>query len=160
MNPIVMTVFLLVGFGAFAYSAYQRWRLMMVAKAPENRADRIGQRISAMLKYAIGQVRMVRYPLSGWAHILVFFGFLYTPIEMVLSLFTNILSRKNEFQADTFAVTTHGNPEAMVTALKKLSVDNLSNLTPHPLKVFLSYSHPPVLERIKKMRHHAKQGTC
>ena len=76
MNPILMTVFLVVGFGAFAYSAYRRWQLMMVAKAPEHRGDRIGERFAAMFEYAIGQVRMVRYPLSGWAHIVVFFGFL------------------------------------------------------------------------------------
>jgi Fe-S oxidoreductase len=76
MNPILMTAFLLVGFGAFAYSAYRRWQLMLVARAPENRVDRIGDRVAATLKYALAQVRMVRYPLSGWAHILVFFGFL------------------------------------------------------------------------------------
>ncbi|MCX5895293.1 MAG: M48 family metallopeptidase, partial [Proteobacteria bacterium] len=83
---------------------------------------------------------------------LLFFGFLYAPIEMMLSLVGNMLSRKNEYEADGYAVTTYGKPESMITALKKLSVDNLSNLTPHPLKVFLSYSHPPVLERIKAIR--------
>ena len=76
MNPILMTVFLLAGFGLFAFSAHKRWKLMLVAKAPERRTDRIGDRVGAVLKYAIGQTRMVRYPLSGWAHILVFFGFL------------------------------------------------------------------------------------
>ena len=83
---------------------------------------------------------------------LFFFGFLYTPIEMIISIFGNILSRKHEYEADDFSVKTYGKPEAMITALKKLSVENLSNLTPHPLKVFLSYSHPPVLERIKALR--------
>ncbi len=83
---------------------------------------------------------------------LLFFGFLYTPIEMIISIFSSMLSRKNEYEADRFAVDTCRNPEAMITALKKLSVDNLSNLTPHPLKVFFSYSHPPVLERIKHIR--------
>ena len=87
---------------------------------------------------------------------LLFFGFLYAPIEMVLSIAGTMLSRKHEYEADAYAVTTHCKPDAMITALKKLSVDNLSNLTPHPLKVFLSYSHPPVLERIKAIR---KQGT-
>lgn len=80
---------------------------------------------------------------------LFFFGFLYTPIDMILSIFGNLLSRKHEYEADRFAVSTYGKPHAMIQALKKLSVDNLSNLTPHPLKVFLSYSHPPVLERIR-----------
>jgi len=87
---------------------------------------------------------------------LLFFGFLYAPIEMVLSIAGTMLSRKHEYEADAYAVTTYRKPDAMITALKKLSVDNLSNLTPHPLKVFLSYSHPPVLERIKAIR---KQGT-
>ena len=83
---------------------------------------------------------------------LFFFGFLYTPIEMIFSIFGNVLSRKHEYEADDYSVKTYGRPEAMIVALKKLSVENLSNLTPHPLKVFLSYSHPPVLERIKAIR--------
>jgi len=93
----------------------------------------------------------------GMEHISVyasifFFGFLYTPINMVFSVFTNILSRKHEYEADRYAVDTYRKPEAFITALKKLVVDNLSNLTPHPAKVFLYYSHPPVLERIKAIR--------
>ena len=83
---------------------------------------------------------------------LFFFGFLYSPVEMVFSVFVNMISRRHEFDADDFAVKTYKRPEAMITALKKLSVDNLSNLGPHPLKVFLSYSHPPVLERIRAIR--------
>jgi len=83
---------------------------------------------------------------------LVFFGFLYGPIDTVLSIFANAFSRRNEYEADSFAVKTYGNPAAMIEALKKLTVDNLSNLTPHPVKVFLSYSHPPVLERIRAIR--------
>jgi STE24 endopeptidase len=83
---------------------------------------------------------------------LVFFGFLYTPINMIFSILGSILSRKHEYEADLFAVTTYGKPESFIRALKKLTVDNLSNLTPHPWKVFLYYSHPPVLERIKAIR--------
>ncbi|OGW96081.1 MAG: peptidase M48, partial [Omnitrophica WOR_2 bacterium GWA2_45_18] len=67
---------------------------------------------------------------------LFFFGFLYTPVSLVLSVITNNISRHHEYQADQFAVRTYQKPEAMIMALKKLSVDNLSNLTPHPLKVF------------------------
>ena len=84
---------------------------------------------------------------------LFFFGFLYAPIEMVIGILGNILSRKHEYEADAYAVETTRKPQAMITALKKLSVDNLSNLTPHPLKVFLGYSHPPVLDRIKAIEH-------
>jgi len=83
---------------------------------------------------------------------LIFFGFLYAPISMILGLLGNILSRKHEFEADAFSAETTKEPIEMIGALKKLSVDNLSNLTPHPLKVFLEYSHPPVLERIKALR--------
>ncbi len=84
---------------------------------------------------------------------LFFFGFLYTPIEMIIGILENALSRRHEYEADAFAVKTYGKPEAMILALKKLSLENLSNLTPHPFKVFLSYSHPPVLERIRAIRN-------
>jgi len=84
---------------------------------------------------------------------LFFFGFLYTPINLILSIFHNIFSRKYEYEADRYAVTTYKKPESMIIALKKLSVDNLSNLTPHPLKVFIEYSHPPVLNRIYSIRN-------
>ena len=83
---------------------------------------------------------------------LFFFGFLYAPIEMILSIFGNMLNRRHEYEADAWAVRTYRRPQSMIAALKKLSVDNLSNLTPHPLKVFLSYSHPPVLERIRSIQ--------
>ena len=83
---------------------------------------------------------------------LIFFAFLYTPINTAISILGKILSRKYEYEADVYAVTTYRKPESMISALKKLTVDNLSNLTPHPLKVFLSYSHPPVLERIQSIR--------
>jgi len=83
---------------------------------------------------------------------LVFFGLLYSPVEMILGFFMQMLSRKHEFEADDFAAKTVGNPEWMVDVLKKLSKDNLSNLTPHPLYVKLNYSHPPVLKRIRAIR--------
>lgn len=83
---------------------------------------------------------------------LIFFAFLYTPIETLLGITANIISRKHEFEADEYAVKSFPNPDAMINLLKKLSVKNLSNLTPHPFKVFISYSHPPVLERIKAIR--------
>ncbi len=83
---------------------------------------------------------------------LIFFGFLYAPINMILGLLGTILSRKHEFEADAFAAETTKAPGEMIKALKKLSADNLSNLTPHPMKVFLEYSHPPVLDRIKALR--------
>ncbi|WP_138430839.1 M48 family metallopeptidase [Fodinibius saliphilus] len=82
---------------------------------------------------------------------LIFFGMLYAPIDMIVSIFMQVLSRKYEFEADAFAANTF-QKEPMVAALKKLSKDNLSNLTPHSFYVFLNYSHPPVLERIKTIK--------
>jgi STE24 endopeptidase len=83
---------------------------------------------------------------------LVFFGFLYSPASALLGILTNLLSRKQEFEADAFAARATGGGEALVSALKGLSVDSLSNLTPHPWLVFLEYSHPPVLQRIRALR--------
>ena len=83
---------------------------------------------------------------------LIFIGMLYAPIDMILSVFMQMISRKHEFEADAYAAETTGEPESMVSTLKQLSKDNLSNLTPHSFYVFLNYSHPPVLERIKAIR--------
>lgn len=83
---------------------------------------------------------------------LLFFGLLYTPVEMVLSVALHILSRRNEYAADRFAARTTGEPGSLVEALKKLSANNLSNLTPHPFYVFLNYSHPTLLQRIKAIK--------
>jgi len=83
---------------------------------------------------------------------LFIFGFIFAPVNFIISMLLNILSRKNEFEADRFAAEITGQPTVMIDALKKLSADNLSNLTPHPLKVFLEYSHPPVLQRIDALR--------
>ena len=79
---------------------------------------------------------------------LVFFSMLYSPISMVTSIFTTAMSRKNEFEADAYALETTQKPEPLISMLKGLSASNLSHLTPHPLMVFLSYSHPPVVDRI------------
>ncbi len=78
---------------------------------------------------------------------LIFFALLYTPIELVLSVLMNMLSRKFEYQADRFAALTVPDASMMVVSLKKLSQNNLSNLTPHPFYVFLHYTHPPLLQR-------------
>ena len=82
---------------------------------------------------------------------LIFFAMLYSPLDFFIGMFMQIVSRKNENAADRFAVETTGDSRAMTDALKKLSAHNLTNLTPHPFYVFLNYSHPPVLERIKRL---------
>lgn len=78
------------------------------------------------------------------------FGLLYGPISLVLGLIMNSISRKNEFSADRYAGENF-QPEALKTALKKLSVNHLSNLTPHPAYVFFYYSHPPLLKRLEAL---------
>jgi len=83
---------------------------------------------------------------------LVFFGFLYSPIDSLVSILFLAFSRKNEYQADEEVEKLTGLKEDFIKALKKLSQDNYSNLTPHPLTVFFRYSHPPVLERIKRLQ--------
>jgi STE24 endopeptidase len=83
---------------------------------------------------------------------MIFFGLLLTPIELVLSLLMNLLSRHNEFAADAYAAKHTGEPASMIAALKKLSVANLANLTPHPFYVLLHYSHPPLMQRIRALR--------
>jgi STE24 endopeptidase len=83
---------------------------------------------------------------------LVFFGFLYAPISTLIAIGFNAFSRRNEYQADRFATRTGADGEALISGLKKLSVSNLTNLTPHPFNVFLHYSHPPVLARIAALR--------
>jgi STE24 endopeptidase len=82
---------------------------------------------------------------------LIAFGMLYSPISLVTGILMNIFSRKNEYEADDYARTTFGS-EPLITALKGLSANNLSNLTPHPWYVFFHYSHPTVLQRIRAMR--------
>jgi len=82
---------------------------------------------------------------------LVFFGFLWAPLNLVLGIFANAMSRRHEYQADAFAARLCGASGDFISALKKLSVDNLTNLTPHPFKVFLEYTHPPVLARIRAL---------
>jgi len=89
---------------------------------------------------------------------LFFFAFLYTPISLILSIAGKVLSRKYEFESDAYAARTYKKPAAMIASLKKLTVDNLSNLTPHPIKVFLSYSHPPVLQRIRALKAYPEEG--
>lgn len=78
------------------------------------------------------------------------FGVLYTPLSLLLGLAGNVLSRSNEFQADAF-VKENGMADALVSALKKLSAQSLSNLTPHPAYVFFNYSHPTLYERVKAL---------
>ena len=81
---------------------------------------------------------------------IIAFGVLFSPINMILGIFMNVISRKNEYQADKYAKENY-NAKHLISGLIKLSVKNLSNLTPHSLDVFLNYSHPTLLQRIKEL---------
>ena len=83
---------------------------------------------------------------------LVFFGFLYSPVNMMVSILFHFISRRHEFAADRYAAETLGSIHPLISGLKKLSEANLTNLTPHPFMVFLRYSHPPVLKRIEHLK--------
>lgn len=83
---------------------------------------------------------------------LIFFGMLYSALDFILGFFLQMMSRQHEFQADRFAAQTTKDPVSLADALKKLSVHNLSNLRPHPFYVWLNYSHPPILERLKALK--------
>jgi STE24 endopeptidase len=81
---------------------------------------------------------------------LVSFGILFSPVSGIAGLASMIFSRIHEFQADAYAKATSSATD-LASGLKKLSIDTLSNLTPHPLYVFFNYSHPPVLNRIRRL---------
>ena len=81
------------------------------------------------------------------------FFLLFTPVSTVLGLINNSFSRHNEYQADQYSIETYpGAVEYMYSALKKLSVNSLSNLNPHPVYVAVHYSHPPILQRLARLK--------
>ena len=82
---------------------------------------------------------------------MIAFGMLYSPISQITGFFMNSLSRKFEYQADDYAKNTH-NSDDLISSLKKLSKNSLSNLTPHPTYVWFHYSHPSLLQRIKNLK--------
>ena len=93
--------------------------------------------------------------LSVYASLL-FFSILYSPIELIMSFIGNYISRKHEFEADAFAKKFIGSGKHLIIGLKNLTVSSLGNLTPHPLAVWLNYSHPPVIHRIQALKNSKK----
>lgn len=81
---------------------------------------------------------------------LIAFGILYSPVSLIIGLLSNYISRRNEYEADRF-VKENYDPGKLASALKILSVKNLSNMMPHPAYVFFHYSHPPLLSRLEKL---------
>ncbi len=78
------------------------------------------------------------------------FGMIYSPISLLFGLFFNLVSRLNEYAADNFAVT-NGKGEALGWALIKLTVNNLSKVYPHPAYIVFHYSHPSLMQRLKRL---------
>ena len=87
---------------------------------------------------------------------LLLFGLVYTPVNVTLSLIGNWVSRKDEEECDLWAVDTGADGDAMLAALIRLAANNLSNLTPHPLMVFVHFDHPTLLERVNAIHSRMK----
>lgn len=94
-------------------------------------------------------------PQASFHLSLLAFGILYSPISTLLGILMNTLSRYNEYQADRFAGENY-DARHLMSALKKLSVNHLSNLRPHKAYVFVHYSHPPLLQRLEALRNISK----
>ena len=84
---------------------------------------------------------------------MITFFLLFTPVSTVLGLINNSFSRYNEYQADQYSIDTYpGARDHMYSAFKKLSVESLSNLNPHPWYVAVHYTHPPILDRLANLK--------
>ena len=87
---------------------------------------------------------------------LALYMILIRPLALLFGIVMNYWSRRDEFEADRFAAETLGDPNPLIQALKRLSKDSLSNLTPHPLLVSLHFTHPPLLARVQALKVVAK----
>lgn len=101
--------------------------------------------VNPMLSWALGAKVM------GVHMALMAFGVIYSPFSTIVGLGMNLLSRKNEYEADRFA-SDYGKGEQLISALKKLSSNNLNNLTPHKAYVFFHFSHPTLIQRIQALQ--------
>ncbi|MBR3566367.1 MAG: M48 family metallopeptidase [Paludibacteraceae bacterium] len=110
--------------------------------------------LGIILKYDIFAQAIGCETASFHINMLVF-ALLYTPISTILEFCENISSRRHEYQADHF-VKENGMAQHLITSLKKLTTDNLSNPIPHPVVVFCLYSHPTLYQRIKALKEDEK----
>jgi len=83
---------------------------------------------------------------------IVLFSLVLSPVQRGLGIFTHWRSRVHEFEADAYSIGAGNDRESLISSLKKLSKSSFSHLTPHPLRVILDYTHPPIMERIRAMR--------
>lgn len=99
------------------------------------------------------EVAMALWSTNPSFHIgAIAFWILFTPLSLVLGIIGNILSRKNEYEADAYAKENYSGEE-LISGLQKLSVNNLTNLNPHPVYEFVHYTHPTVLKRINALKN-------
>lgn len=110
----------------------------------------LGFFIKSDSEFAINMAKSLGAAKSSFHIGIIAFGLIFTPVSMIISLIMNHFSRKNEYAADKFAKDNFSG-EHLATALKKLSKNNLSNLTPHPLYVIFYYGHPTLLQRLSKL---------
>jgi STE24 endopeptidase len=82
---------------------------------------------------------------------LVIFGILLEPVSKGLGVMLNAWSRRHEFEADAYAAEMTGDGAPLAAALKKMTADHLSHPSPAPLRVWLDYSHPPLIERLRAL---------
>ena len=102
--------------------------------------------VNPLLSYALGA------KVKGVHMALMAFGVIYSPFSTLIGIFNNLLSRKHEYQADKFASDFNYGGQ-LISGLKKLSSNNLNNLTPHPAYVFFHYSHPTLIQRIRAIKN-------
>ena len=128
------------------YKHCHNWKMMAVSSA-------VQLLIFILLGYSLSSESLAFAAGAGMAsfHVNVYmFGFLYTPLNIVLQIAVNALSRCHEYQADAFA-RDNGVGMDLISGLKKITAQAMSNLTPHPARVFCDYSHPTLLQRIQKI---------
>ena len=122
-------------FQMLAFSVIQTWVMLFI--------------LWIALKYP--EISQALWANEGSFHVWVLaFGILFTPISIILWTFSSIMSRKNEYEADSFAKENY-DAEKLKSALIKLSRNNLSNLQPHPAYEFFHYSHPTLLKRLNAL---------
>ena len=93
---------------------------------------------------------MLNLPSINLPVALLIFGFMYSPLQLITGYLSSSLSRKFEYEADAFAKETSSG-EALASALRKLSVEHLSNLNPNKFVVSMTYSHPPLWQRLRAL---------
>jgi STE24 endopeptidase len=112
--------------------------------------------IFALMGWLLGNPNLARAlgsEIPSFHLSLISFVLLFSPLSTILGLIANSFSRFNEYQADQFSIDTYpGAREHLHSALKKLSVESLKDLNPHPMYVKVNYSHPPILERLANLK--------